>query len=56
MHKVEQLKKLKVSNYPEISIKGLWDKFKEDDDVKKYFPDFKPTAKKKISTRHSFDR
>ena len=42
MLKVEQLKKLKVPNYPEISVKGLWDKFKEDDDVKKYFPDFKP--------------
>ena len=42
MLKVEQLKKLKVPNYPEISVKGLWDKFKEDDDVKKYFPEFKP--------------
>ena len=42
MLKVEQLKKLKVPNYPEISVKGLWDKFKEDVDVKKYFPDFKP--------------
>ena len=29
MLKVSQLKRLKISNYSEISVKGLWDKFKD---------------------------
>ena len=41
MLKVSQLKKLKIPNYPEISVKGLWDKFKEDNEVQKYFLNFK---------------
>ena len=41
MLKVSQLKKLKIPNYPEISVKGLWDKIKEDNEVQKYFPNFK---------------
>ena len=41
MLKVGRLKKLKIPNYPEISVKGLWDKIKEDNEVHKYFPNFK---------------
>ena len=41
MLKVSQLKKLKIPNYPEISVKSLWDKYKEDNEVQKYFPNFK---------------
>ena len=39
--KVSQLKKLKIPNYSKICVKGLWDKFKEDNEVQKHFPNLK---------------
>ena len=35
-----ELVKIKIPNYTEISVKILWNKFKEDEEVLKYFPDY----------------
>ena len=43
MLKISELKDLNVPKYPEISIQNLWEKFKNQDDVMRYFPDYTET-------------
>ena len=40
MLKVSDINELIIPNYSEISVDNLWEKFKDDDEVKMYFPDF----------------
>ena len=43
MLRISELKDLNVPMYPEISVKNLWEVFKNKDDFIKYFPDYSET-------------